>query len=839
MFQNLSNSTEENFSENVQTKDNDENKNSKKEILRRAFSLQNCVIYVLSFMMCMIGGEENLFTITPFGFAMIAASVGTGIPTILVCFFCLIGTIVKNGTSYLLTYILTVLVFLASILLVRPKEVQSEFEHNEKRMVGKHIAFSVLFVQIIPMFFSTFYLYDLLYSVVLTILTYVLYKIFVNSLSVYKWLGIKKVFTMEEVIGASIIAVIAINCIGDARVWGFSIRNILDILVVLVLGWKNGMLIGATGGITIGLLVGILNSQPPAIIAAYAISGMLAGFLNKLGRLGVITGFIIGNVVLAYVANGNMTQMIGFQEIFIAALGLLALPKTAGLKVSDLTDSYQLLPETTGRTLEENRETIHKLNHLSDTISEMAKEYDQAAATVIDEKETEQETVSKEAFEKELQTNLVDQEENLLYDDVSNNLNGILDEIYEILCQREVITRKDIIALLASHNNYIMGYGNKKNEEDNVAQKDLDDMIRWINSSYRVSKLNYILKKKIKENRKSVGVQLTGVSEAISNIADQIQVAQEDQFIVQKEEIKRLLAERDIIVKDLTIEEEPEGRYVISLYTNVCESVDGKQCFYKKIAFMLEKIMKTKMILQKQECGLRTNQDICCFRFTSVDRFSMQVGVAKSKKYNSIISGDTTIQTRLDDGKYLLAISDGMGSGPEARKSSKIAIKMLERLLKSGFNKDTALKLINSLIENNTEEDSYATLDVNILDLYHGNMEFFKNGACPTFLKRGKNVEILKSISLPTGILDTIDLVEYNYDLQDGDIVVMCSDGVMESTREFTNKELWIKYLLEDLETDDAQRIADILLSEARDNDLGQEKDDMSVICFRVDEKNK
>ena len=47
-------------------------------------------------------------------------------------------------------------------------------------------------------------------------------------------------------------------------------------------------------------------------------------------------------------------------------------------------------------------------------------------------------------------------------------------------------------------------------------------------------------------------------------------------------------------------------------------------------------------------------------------------------------------------GKYLLAISDGMGSGPEARKSSQIAIKMLERLLTSGFNKETSIELINN-----------------------------------------------------------------------------------------------------------------------------------------------
>jgi len=43
--------------------------------------------------------------------------------------------------------------------------------------------------------------------------------------------------------------------------------------------------------------------------------------------------------------------------------------------------------------------------------------------------------------------------------------------------------------------------------------------------------------------------------------------------------------------------------------------------------------------------------------------------------------------------------------------------------------------------------------------------------------------------------------------------------------------------LLEDLSTDDAQRIADIILNESRDNDYGNEKDDMSVIVFRVNKK--
>lgn len=835
MFQNISKNQEEVFDEDVQL---DTKGNTKKDILKRTFSMQNCIIYVLSFMTSMAGGETSILTVAPFGFAMIAAAIGAEVPGIMVCLACLIGTIIKSGTSYLLTYILTILVFFISILIKRPKELIEDYDFNEKRKVGGHIAFSVFVVQIMQMFFKTFYVYDLLYSIMLAIATFILYKIFVNSLIVFKDFKEKKVFSMEEVIGASLLAIIAISSLGKLSVFGFSVRNILSILVILILGWKNGMLIGATGGITVGLTLGIIQGEDPTFIAAYAISGLIAGVLNKLGKLGVILGFIIGNILLSYISNGNMEQVIRFQEILIAALGLLAMPKSVGLKVSDLTDQYKLLPETTGRTLEDNKETITKLNNMSDTISQMAKEYENVAATVVTDEETkEQKETNQDVFETELKANLEGKEENLLYDDIYNNEDNILNEIFEILLEKEVITRKDIILLFASHNNYIMGCSQDKDGNDFIVEKDIDDMIRILNTSYRVSKINFIWKKKLEENRKNVSTQLSGVSEAISNLAEKILSNEENPYKKQEEEIKTILKEKEINIKDINIKREDSGRYIVTIYTGICETLDGKQCVSKNINKVLNKVLENSVTLQKQKCGLRIDDDTCMFLYTSEDKYNIQVGVSKSKKTDSVISGDTTTQTKLEDGKYLLALSDGMGSGPEARKSSKIAIKMLERLLESGFNKDTALKLINSIISMNTDDDMYATLDVNILDLYKGDMDFFKNGACPTFLKRNKTVEILKSVSLPTGILENIDLVEYNEELEDGDIIVMCSDGIIDSCKEFTNKDLWVKYLLEEIETDDAQRIADIVLNEARDNDYGKEKDDMTVICCRINKK--
>ena len=82
-----------------------------------------------------------------------------------------------------------------------------------------------------------------------------------------------------------------------------------------------------------------------------------------------------------------------------------------------------------------------------------------------------------------------------------------------------------------------------------------------------------------------------------------------------------------------------------------------------------------------------------------------------------------------------------------------------------------------------------------------------------------------------------IKLEVYEQDLEDGDLFVMCSDGVIEADKEYLNKEVWIKYLLEDMNLTDAQKIADIILSEAIDKDYGKEKDDMTVIVARVNKR--
>ena len=76
--------------------------------------------------------------------------------------------------------------------------------------------------------------------------------------------------------------------------------------------------------------------------------------------------------------------------------------------------------------------------------------------------------------------------------------------------------------------------------------EDVSQMIKAINYSYRISKVNFIWKRKLEENKKNVSFQLEGVSEAISQMVEEMKQEEKDPFAVQKQENFNLLKLKEI-----------------------------------------------------------------------------------------------------------------------------------------------------------------------------------------------------------------------------------------------------------------------------------------------------
>lgn len=378
--------------------------------------------------------------------------------------------------------------------------------------------------------------------------------------------------------------------------------------------------------------------------------GMLAGVFSKLGKVGVIVGFILGNVTLAYATTGNTQTVIYFKEILIASLGLLLVPQNISIDIEELLGKSKLLGSGPQARIEDNKETIYRLNNVSETISNIADTYKEAAATIIEDEELEEEK-NAQIFIQELQNNLEGLEENILYEDMQSEENEeLLKDIFKVVCNNGQITRAELLKIFANHNNYIIGFDNA--EISMKLEQDIKQIIDTINETYKINKINFICKQKIDENKRNLGNQLDGVSKVISSLADSLEKNIEDEntkFIIEKEEIVTLAKERKINLQDITIKQETSGRYIVTTYVDSCVEPEEKRgCSVPIMEKILYKVLGEKIVLQKSNCGLKQESKLCVNTYASPDKYILQLRIITKNKrrLNHIRRFKTNTKTR-------------------------------------------------------------------------------------------------------------------------------------------------------------------------------------------------
>ncbi|HSH34626.1 SpoIIE family protein phosphatase, partial [Schnuerera sp.] len=186
------------------------------------------------------------------------------------------------------------------------------------------------------------------------------------------------------------------------------------------------------------------------------------------------------------------------------------------------------------------------------------------------------------------------------------------------------------------------------------------------------------------------------------------------------------------------------------------------------------------------------------------------------------------------ENSYFVALSDGMGVGKKANNESSIAIKLLEKFLEAKFDKELALKTINSILMLKSNDELFTTFDISLIDLYSGKLQIIKTGAPATFIRKKDRVHIVNSQSLPVGILKDVDFNVYEEYLEDGDIIIMMSDGILEANESTDNVEKWMKDVIVNINSMNPKKIADEIMKASEESSGGKIKDDMTLLVTKV-----
>lgn len=228
----------------------------------------------------------------------------------------------------------------------------------------------------------------------------------------------------------------------------------------------------------------------------------------------------------------------------------------------------------------------------------------------------------------------------------------------------------------------------------------------------------------------------------------------------------------------------------------------------------------------------RENQ-VCGFRISPCPNFKVEIG--KAKVASGEVSGDNQVTFEIASSKVAIVLSDGMGVGLKAHTESNVTLRLLERMIKAGYDLTAAVSLINRLLMLRNKDDMFVTIDLVVVDLFSGQLEFVKIGAAPSFIKRGREVEIIYNHALPVGVLSQVDVESDRRMLKEGEVLVMTTDGVLDAQRNVARKDEWMCWNLRRIqESDDMSVMAETILHECIELAGGRIDDDMMVVVARL-----
>ena len=759
--------------------------------IKKFVNIKNIIFIILSFAMSNTSfmGDSSPLSLVLFGVASVF-----NVPLILVLISSIVGILVQSVSMTVLVKLLSFfIIFTLITVIVNIEGVSKRFSVFIKFM----ISFSV--VEVGYNLIQGSLITDLFTCLSNIVVAAILYFVFVSGIYVLTNISKGYVFSKEESIAMVIVVAIALSIFKNITIMQLSIFNILVLILVLIFGWKNGWVAGAATGLVLGLMLTFMSDINMTYVVTLAFSGFISGILSKVGKIGVVIGFIAGNLYIAYYANGFSELTMRVSELVIASVSLLFMPKVFETKLDRIFNKNKSLENPYQNMLDSSTSVKEKIGAMSDVFDSIAS----VVVDVSDEDKLETREVIKKYIENTVNEKCLgcDRRKNCLNDE---KLNLVVDYISNKLENNEIIDEK------------MLDFNCELSKE----------FVRDIYEIYNSVKLMRILKEQEKNNANKLSNQYKEVSKILSNISKNIK---SDLIKIDKkqEKLREELKFYGYLVYEDEYKEDDTG-IEYTFVTNILNNIDKqKKEIISILSNILEKPMVIKLILNSSK------KEKSKIKVVSTPEFNVQNSVISVAKNGEEVSGDSYLIEELQDLKHISVISDGEGNGRNASKSSKNVIDMLERLLSGGFDECGSIEIINSILKLKSDSQNSSTLDNMIIDLKTGYSQYIKLGAAPTYIIHEGKIVTVNNMNIPVGVSDNPDYLPISRKLIDKDIVVQISDGVLHEGLDISNN-----YFTEYLKTIDVNKTAKQITDEIYRNVLRENKnilnDDVTIIVTKI-----
>lgn len=580
----------------------------------------------------------------------------------------------------------------------------------------------------------------------------------------------------------------------------YSVAGKLLVLLALAAGGGGT---GVVAGVLVGLVPALSAKGASDFIGQYALLALIASAFRGMGKGFLIIGYFLAAVFTSlyfYEQNRLWQELV---TTLLAGVGFALLPHPVLVPVKSW---LQALGGQRGSELG-NRKVKESIAY---RIGDLARVFRELAGVLA------QVTCSHEEQEKELAG---------LFHAVAERVCGGC-ALYRTCWEKEFYrTYRRLLDLLA-----IAEHRGKVEEQ--MVPLDLEKRCRRLREMLAV--LNCLgdyqralrqWQRKLEDSRQVLAFQLEGAAAIMEGLVRSLRtdmVVQEDTgYLLRKE-----LARQGMGVRDLRVLAAADG------YTEICinrTSCGGRGECRQLVAPAVSKLLgRPVAVVNQHYCTRRTGETFCEFRLSPAPRYRVRWAGAKRARDGNVLSGDSYTALELRDGTFVAILSDGMGNGPRAARESHYTVTLLEKLLETGFDRVSAIKIVNAVMALRAGEETFATLDMVAVDLCTGRADFYKIGSAPGYLKRGKQVWEIRSSSLPVGVLHAIEVESQQRQLEEGDVIVLVTDGVVDAGRA-EEKSGWLPVFLRSLPWDDPEVIVEEIVEKAAVLG-GEEGDDMAAV---------